>query len=137
MTTIERMREHRKKLLAEVQELDSALAVMERFKAEPATVKPRIVKPAERRGQAGRGKALKNACRDAIIKHGRPVTHDEVLEEVKKYGFTINQWDASCGSNIFPEFSGAGRGVKPQTIWYKGRPRPEPEEWQKQLKEAL
>ena len=136
MSTLERMLKERDRLLNEAKEIDKAIALMNKFKdtSEKPTKKIQIKNNHTTKGGAA---ATLQCAKDALIKYGRPVTKQEILDLLPNKGYTTRDINLNnFSSYLHPHICGEGRGKKNCTYWYSDRPRPEPLAFVKDLHEA-
>lgn len=137
MTTLERMIRERDRLRAEAGEIDKAIKIMEKYKEpDKRTTPTKILGEKRRANRIGISPALKECVHRALIRHGRPVTKDEIFEFLPLLGFSKGDFRPEEFSTlVHPEYKGEGKGKRNPTIWYGDRPRPQLEEWKKSLTE--
>ena len=139
MSTLDRMIKERNRLLAEAAKIDDAIKLINSFKDGDSSSSQKIKKvKGTRSTNMGLYAAVKECAKEAILKHGRPVTKEEILELLPNYGFSLNQVNMDhFPQMLYPKFCGQGAGVRNATIWYKGKPRPEAEERKKELQKVI
>lgn len=137
MTTIERMKKERDRLLQEAKEIDKAIAIMNRFKEKDAPA-AKIEKPHNRSTTKGGGAVVLACAKELLIKTGRPLTREEILAHLPTKGYTRKDINVkNFSSYLSPHICGEGRGKANSTYWWKDRPRPEKEEWKGTLESLV
>lgn len=140
---IERMKNRKQHLLSiladnkewrELQKINSALKLIDEFTdddPEDAKVTKLPMKPKrqyKRNGKISKSTAINEAIYDAIKKYNRPVTLQEIYEEVAKYGFSESDFGKNPAAHISNTRNTEFKMYRKHGgYWYKNEPIPERE----------